>query len=171
MKYAFMKPAQPLETEEHCIPSSPISAFTFINFILAATSIVANLVDNVNNNRNNNNNNNNNNDNSNNFNLQNNANNGNNGNTIIVPAGKRRRKRQPIEELETEAMVEAYAKMETLMSHLDLSNEKHVWVLGNLTELALLPYQNEPCKELNANNIIVKHLMENKLILNNSHDS
>ena len=49
------------------------SAFTFLNFVMAAGSVAANIVANVNDNNNNNNNNNNdNNDNSNNFNIQNN---------------------------------------------------------------------------------------------------
>ena len=50
-----------------------LSAFTFLNFVMAAGSVAANIVANVNDNNNNNNNNNNdNNDNSNNFNIQNN---------------------------------------------------------------------------------------------------
>ena len=63
VKYAFMRPAESPIEEEECLPSSPISAFTFMNFVLAAASVTANVIDNVNsNNENNNNNNNNNND-------------------------------------------------------------------------------------------------------------
>ena len=74
LNYAFLKPQtyEPSETE-NCKPASPISAFTFLNFVMAAGSVAANIVANVNDNNNNNNNNNNdNNDNSNNFNIQNN---------------------------------------------------------------------------------------------------
>ena len=71
------------------------SAFTFLNFVLAAGSIAANIASNLNDNNNNNNNNNNdNNDNSNNIGIQNNNNNSNNGNTIMLPVGRRRRRRR-----------------------------------------------------------------------------
>ena len=50
--------------------STIVSAFTFLNFVLAAGSVAANIIANVNDNNNNNNNNNNdNNDNVNNFNI------------------------------------------------------------------------------------------------------
>ena len=96
LKYAFLKP-EPYQTKESkdCKPASPISAFTFLNFVLAAGSVAANIVANVNdNNRNNNNNNNENNDNTNNFNIENNSNNANNANTIMLPLGRRRRRRR-----------------------------------------------------------------------------
>ena len=98
LKYAFLKP-EPYQTKESkdCKPASPISAFTFLNFVLAAGSVAANIVANVNdNNRNNNNNNNENNDNTNNFNIENNSNNANNANTIMLPLGRRRRRRREI---------------------------------------------------------------------------
>ena len=94
LKYAFLKP-EPYQTKESkdCKPASPISAFTFLNFVLAAGSVAANIVANVNDNNNNNNNNNNeNNDNTNNFNIENNSNNANNANTIMLPLGRRRRR-------------------------------------------------------------------------------
>ena len=72
------------------------SAFTFLNFVLAAGSVAANIIANVNDNNNNNNNNNNdNNDNVNNVNVENNSNNVNNVNMIMVPvgAGRKRKKR------------------------------------------------------------------------------
>ena len=96
LKYAFLKP-EPYRTKESkdCKPASPISAFTFLNFVLAAGSVAANIVANLNdNNRNNNNNNNENNDNTNNFNIENNSNNANNANTIMLPLGRRRRRRR-----------------------------------------------------------------------------
>ena len=98
LKYAFLKP-EPYQTKESkdCKPASPISAFTFLNFVLAAGSVAANIVANVNDNNNNNNNNNNdNNDNTNNFNIENNSNNANNANTIMLPLGRRRRRRREI---------------------------------------------------------------------------
>jgi len=96
LNYAFLKP-EPYQTKESkdCKPASPISAFTFLNFVLAAGSVAANIVANVNDNNNNNNNNNNeNNDNTNNFNIENNSNNANNANTIMLPLGRRRRRRR-----------------------------------------------------------------------------
>ena len=98
LKYAFLKP-EPYQTKESkdCKPASPISAFTFLNFVLAAGSVAANIVANVNDNNNNNNNNNNeNNDNTNNFNIENNSNNANNANTIMLPLGRRRRRRREV---------------------------------------------------------------------------
>ena len=76
--------------------STIVSAFTFLNFVLAAGSVAANIIANVNDNNNNNNNNNNdNNNNVNNVNIENNSNNVNNVNMIMVPigAGRRRKKR------------------------------------------------------------------------------
>ena len=101
LKYAFLKP-QTYKTKESkdCKPASPISAFTFMNFAMAAVSVAANIIANVNDNNNNNNNNNNdNNDNSNNFNIENNSNNGNNANTIMLPLGKKRKRRMIKEHL------------------------------------------------------------------------
>ena len=95
LNYAFLKPeTYPAKDSKDCKPASPISAFTFLNFAMAAGSVAANIIANVNDNNNNNNNNNNdNNDNSNNFNVENNSNNANNANTIMLPVGRRRRKR------------------------------------------------------------------------------
>ena len=46
------------EAEPDCAPAGAISGFTFINFVLSAASVAANLVNNANANNNNNNNNN-----------------------------------------------------------------------------------------------------------------
>ena len=65
-----------------------------MNFVMAAGSVAANIIANVNDNNNNNNNNNNdNNDNNNNFNIENNSNNANNANTIMLPLGRKRKRR------------------------------------------------------------------------------
>ena len=95
LNYAFLKPeVYQAEESKDCKPASPISAFTFMNFAMAAGSVAANIIANVNDNNNNNNNNNNdNNDNTNNFNIENNSNNANNANTIMLPVGRKRRKR------------------------------------------------------------------------------
>ena len=62
-----------------------LSGMTFINFLISAIAVAANVVSNINSNqRNNNNNNNNNNDNVANFNFANNNNAGNNMNTIAI---------------------------------------------------------------------------------------
>lgn len=96
LKYAFLKPeTYQAKDSKDCKPASPISAFTFMNFAMAAGSVAANIIANVNDNNNNNNNNNNdNNDNSNNFNIENNSNNANNANTIMLPVGRRRKRRR-----------------------------------------------------------------------------
>ena len=93
---------QSYEAEPDCAPAGAVSGFTFINFVLSAASVAANLVNNANSNNNNNNNNNkwvelrdslvvteqncfsNNNDNVNNFNIANNNNAGNNMNDIQI---------------------------------------------------------------------------------------
>ena len=73
------------DAEPNCAPAGSISGFTFINFVLSAASVAANLVSNANSNNNNNNNNNNdNNDNVNNINVANNNNAGNNVNDIQI---------------------------------------------------------------------------------------
>jgi len=65
--------------------SGSLSGFTFLNFMMSAVALGANIVSNINSNqRNNNNNNNDNNDNVNNFNFANNNNAGNNQNTIAI---------------------------------------------------------------------------------------
>ena len=46
------------EAEPDCAPAGAISGFTFVNFVLSAASVAANLVNNANANANNNNNNN-----------------------------------------------------------------------------------------------------------------
>ena len=157
LRYAFLRPSEPNmpETEEECLPPSPISAFKFLNFIIAAASITANLVQNANDNNNNNNNNNNdNNDNSNNVNLNNNNNNGNNNNMIIVPPGKKKkRRRRSYPHRETDkagddnyllVLIQTIRNYHELLTGLDLSVVEHKSVLRNLTELALLP-RSENC--------------------------
>ena len=70
---------------------------TFFTAFRSAASVAANVVNNANSNNNNNNNNNNeNNDNTNNFNIENNSNNANNANTIMLPLGRRRRRRREV---------------------------------------------------------------------------
>jgi len=130
LNYAFLKPQtyEPPDSE-NCKPASPISAFTFLNFVMAAGSVAANIVANLNDNNNNNNNNNNdNNDNSNNFNIQNNSNNANNANTIMIPVGKRRRRRRKrritrnwVEKMEMIEM-ELRKVLETSLSSLNTEN-------------------------------------------------
>ena len=62
-----------------------LSGMTFINFLMSAVAVAANIISNINSNqRNNNNNNNDNNDNVANFNFANNNNAGNNQNTIAI---------------------------------------------------------------------------------------
>ena len=46
------------DAEPDCAPAGAISGFTFVNFVLSAASVAANLVNNANANNNNNNNNN-----------------------------------------------------------------------------------------------------------------
>jgi predicted phage tail protein len=97
------------------------SAFTFLNFVLAAGSVAANIVANVNDNNNNNNNNNNdNNDNVNNFNIENNNNNSNNGNTIMVPIGKRRRRRRRM----VQELMKKLTRVHHIIRKLDLPVDK-----------------------------------------------
>ena len=92
---AFLEPQPYVPEDSGCNPQSSVSAFTFLNFLMAAGMITANLVDNTNdNNRNNNNNNNDNNDNTNNFNVNNNNNNQNSNNMIMTPPGGKKRRRR-----------------------------------------------------------------------------
>ena len=89
LKTKFMMKVEDEETD--CNESGGLSAFTFLNFMLAAVSLGANVVDNINSNQNNNNDNSNN-DNSNNINIGSNNNNANNMNTVgILPGGRKRR--------------------------------------------------------------------------------
>jgi len=89
------EPGQTGQSGGHCRPANSISAFTFLNFVLAAASVAANIIsNNSNDNNNGNNNNNNNNDNSLNTNNNNNNNNNNmNMNMITIPVGRRRHRR------------------------------------------------------------------------------
>ena len=68
-----------------CSGGGGLSGMTFVNFLMSAIAVGANLISNINSNQNNNNNNNNdNNDNVANFNFVNNNNGGNNQNTIQI---------------------------------------------------------------------------------------
>ena len=93
----FEKPKkkEKIDVDMFCPPSSGLSAFSFMNFMMGTISIAASIMNNINNNNNNNNNNdNNNNNNIANVNIGNNNNNGNNINMVTLAPGMGRRRRR-----------------------------------------------------------------------------